>query len=139
MGGAPASPEELVRSVSGDGAENDFDKLLQQLRKEPSNDVELAAKFGLYETYGEQVEKMRKMLFELHEENKETLPDAVKKDFEKQLTEIDSAEMMGIPDGAHGWFVYHMLKQAGKNNDSMGHIMGNFEKRLEFLATNDQD
>lgn len=134
-----SAPSVLARVPSGDGADDEFQKLLQQLRNEPTGDDELAAKFGLYETYGGQVEKMRSTVFGLYDENKPALPDAVKNDMEKQLQQIDREEAMGIPDDAHGWFVYHMMKQAGCNNESMSGIMENFEKRLEFLANNDQD
>lgn len=140
--GAP-TPSALVRGASDgsrDGSEEDeFQNLLKQLRKEPSDDTEMAAKFGLYETYGQQVEKMRGTLFGLYDENKATLPEAVRKDLEKQLKKVDSAEAMGIYDEAREWFVYQMMKKAGDNNTNMGNVMDGFEKRLEFLAANDQD
>jgi len=141
-----AAPAVLRRAVSdesdgggGAGEGDDFQKLLNQLQREPTNDEELAAKFGLYETYGEQVQKMRGTLFGLYDENKETLPDSVKKDTEKQLKNIDSAEAMGIPDDARGWFVYHMMKRAGRNNETMNTVMTDFEKKLEFLANSEQN
>jgi len=138
-GGAPSA---LVAGRAGGGsvaADEDFHQLLQQLRTEPGNDDEMAAKFALYEAYGTQVEKMRSTLFGVYSENKPTLPDAVKNDMDKQLKKVDSAEAMGIPDDARGWFVYHMMAKAGKNNDHMGLIMEAFEKKLEFLAQNDQE
>lgn len=133
------APAELGRATSGDRPDDDFHTLLQQLRNEPSNDEEMAAKFNLYETYGQQVEKMRGTLFGLYEDNTPTLPDSVKQDMEKQLKKVDRAEAMGIPDDARGWFVYHMMAQAGRNNEDMSNVMEGFEKKLEFLAKNDQD
>jgi len=46
---------------------------------------------------------------------------------------------MGIPDDSNKWFVYHMMKQAGKNNKSMAAILGDFEKKLDFLAKSEQE
>lgn len=135
-------PAMLMRATSGgsaEDAETEFDKLLNQLKAEPTNDDELTAKFGLYETYSEEVTKMRATVFGIYDENKATLPQAVKSDMEKELKHIDREEAMGIPDEARAWFVYHMMRQAGKNNESMGGVMEHFEKKLEFLASNDQD
>merc|ERR1711879_548355 len=39
---------------------------------------------------------------------------------------------------AHGWFVFHMMKKSGKNNETMTIVMDAFEKKLEFLAKNEQ-
>merc|ERR550525_178839 len=74
----------------------------------------------------------------LYEDNRPALPEAVQKDMEGRLKKVDVAETMGIYDDAKGWFVYHMMAQAGKNNHTMSTIMDGFEKKLEFLATNDQ-
>merc|ERR1712176_331248 len=46
--------------------------------------------------------------------------------------------MGGIPDDAREWFVYHMMRQAQKNNTKMGGILDGFEKKLEFLGANEQ-
>jgi len=137
--GAPTSSALVLVPGGSSGNEDEFQKLLQQLRIEPTDDTEMAAKFGLYETYGTQVEKMRATLFGLYDENKETLPGAVRKDLQMQLEKVDSAEAMGIYDEAREWFVYQMMKKAGQNNTNMSTIMDGFEKRLEFLAANDQD
>jgi len=137
-----AAPSALVRAVSGEAAEaaeSEYEALLNQLKAEPTADDELMAKFGIYETYSEEVSQLRGTVFSLYEENKPSLPDAVKNDMERQIKGIDKAESMGIPDDARGWFVYHMMRQAGKNNTHMNGVMDNFEKKLEFLASNDQD
>jgi len=139
-----SEPAALQRDVSGGGAgaasaQDEFEKLLEQLKAEPSNDEEMGAKFMLYETYSEEVTKMRKTLFDFFEENKAAVPDAVQKGMEKELKSIDREESMGIPEHIRVWFVYHMMKQAGVNNTAMGGIMERFEKKLEFLANNDQD
>jgi len=135
-----AAGPSLARAMSDEGgAEDQFEKLLEQLRNEPIADDEVTAKFGLYETYGEEVTKMRTTVFGLYDENEATLPSAVKNDMEHQLKKLDAAEAMGIPDDARGWFVFHMMRQAGRNNATMGSVMEHFEKKLEFLANSDQD
>merc|ERR1712046_92728 len=98
----------------------------------------MGAKFLLYEGYASEVEEMRGTLFKFHEDSRPTVPAAVATDMDKQIKGIDSREAMGIPDDARGWFVYHMMRQAEKNNLKMAGILDGFEKKLEFLASNDQ-
>merc|ERR1711988_759840 len=45
---------------------------------------------------------------------------------------------MQIPDRSREWFVYHMMRQAEKNNLKMAGILDGFDKKLKFLAQNDQ-
>jgi hypothetical protein len=136
-----ANVSDMVRQTAAQdrSADAEFASLLLQLQREPNNDEELTAKFALYETYSQQVERVRERLFALYEESCPTLPQAVAKDVDKQLKRIDRAEAMGIPDDAREWFVYHMMKQAGKNNKSMLAILEDFEKKLDFLAKSEQE
>lgn len=117
---------------------NTVEALLHQLRQEPKDEAECSAKFLLYEGYASEVEQIRGDLFKFHEENGPTLPAAVAADMDKQVRSIDSTEAMGIHDGAREWFVYHMMRQAEKNNKKMAGILESFEKKLQFLASNDQ-
>lgn len=112
--------------------------LLQQLRTEPKDDAEQSAKFLLYSNYSEGVEEMRHSLFKFYEESRPTVPGPVATDMDKQIKGIDSTRAMGIPDDAREWFVYHMMRQAERNNLNMANILESFEKKLEFLASNDQ-
>jgi hypothetical protein len=114
------------------------ESLLRQLRKEPENEQECAAKFMLYEGYGSEVEQMRNTLYRFYEESKPNVPEALASDMSKQLKGIDTQEAMGIPDHSREWFVYHMMRQAERNNLKMAGILDGFEKKLEFLAANDQ-
>lgn len=116
----------------------DLDPLLQQLRVEPSDAEELAAKFGMYETYGQELERLRTGLFAFYENNKESLPPAVAREMERQLGSVDSHQAMGIPDTAHDWFVYHMMKQAERNNRKMNVVLRGFSQKLAFLAKCEQ-
>jgi len=134
-----AGEPSALGQLSNEAADKEFHELLKQLKTEPTGDQELQAKFQLYESYSEEVVKMRATVFGLYEDNKPTLPEAISAEMKRQLDRIDSDVNMGIQDDAREWFVYLMMRQAGANNSTMGLILDNFEKRLEFLAKNDQD
>jgi len=127
-------------SAKGRGkcAMSTVDNLMTQLRKEPQNEAECAAKFNLYEGYGTEVEQMRGTLLKFHEETRLTVPVVIKADMDAQVKGIDTTEAMGIPDDAREWFVFHMMRKAERNNFKMAGILDGFEKKLEFLAANDQ-
>lgn len=112
--------------------------LLDQLRTEPTDDEEAQAKFAMYETYSEEVGRMREALFSFHVQHRDSLPSAVEQHIAKELKGIDSASAMGLPDDTPEWFVFHMMKQATKNNRIMEGVLKGCEKKLEFLATNEQ-
>lgn len=112
--------------------------LLDQLRKEPREEAECTAKFLLYEGYATEVEEMRGTLFKFYEESRPTVPPVVAGDMDSKIKGIDTTEAMGIPDNAREWFVFHMMRQAERNNLHMASILDGFEKKLEFLASNDQ-
>merc|ERR1740138_588235 len=105
---------------------------------ERSGEAECAAKFLLYEGYGREVEGQRETLLKFHGESRETLPAAVVHDMDRRVGAIDSREAMGIPDDAREWFVYHMMRQAERNNFAMAKTLSDFEQKLAFLAKNDQ-
>merc|ERR1719442_92277 len=123
------------RRPSGAGA---VQALLEQLRSEPDSEAECAAKFVLYEGYGREVEDQRETLLKFHGESRETLPAAVARDMDRRVGAIDSREAMGIPDDAREWFVYHMMRQAERNNFHLAKMLSDFEQKLAFLAKNDQ-
>lgn len=135
LAGPAARPGRRLQPGSG-GSE--MDTMLAKLRHEPKDEAECSAKFLLYEGYATEVEDMRGTLLSFHEENKSSLPHAVAVDMDKTLESIDSRESMGIPDDARGWFVYHMMRTAERNNLKMAGILDTFEKKLEFLRSNDQ-
>eukprot|EP00932_Pfiesteria_piscicida_P004593 SRR837773.14500.p2 GENE.SRR837773.14500~~SRR837773.14500.p2 ORF type:complete len:142 (+),score=51.38 SRR837773.14500:28-426(+) len=57
---------------------------------------------------------------------------------DRQLARIDCAEAMGVPDDVREWIVFHMMRQAERNNMKMAGILEGLEKKLQFLATNEQ-
>jgi hypothetical protein len=142
-----ASPRANARSRPGGAVPrrgssenaNSIATLLQQLKTEPRDEAECTAKFLLYEGYAAEVEEMRGTLFKFYEESRPTVPAIIAGDMDKKIKGIDSTEAMGIPDRAREWFVFHMMRQAERNNLNMASILDGFEKKLEFLASNDQD
>ena len=135
-----------LTALGNDGLQEDgrasggqsIEELLAQLRTEPANEEECAAKFMLYEGYAREVEEMRNTLLKFNDETRPTLPPTVAADLGNQIGKIDSTEAMGIPDDVREWFVFHMMKKAERNNVSMARILESFEKKLAFLANNDQ-
>lgn len=117
--------------ASGNAAADD---LLRQLRAEPRENEECAAKFMLYETFFSQVEETRGSLLDFYRESVPSVPAAVAADMDKHIKAIDSELAMGIPDDTRNWFVYHMMRTATQNNSKMAGILHDFEKRLEYLA-----
>lgn len=123
--------------ASGDAA---VDDLLTQLKVEPHEAEECAAKFMLYETFFSQVEQTRGNLLEIYNVNCPTglppkVPTAVAAVMRQHIEAIDSHEAMGIPDDTRNWFVYHMMRQASQNNGNMAGILNGFEKKLELLLS----
>lgn len=132
---APAAPAGGAAPGSADAA---VEALLEEMRVEPEDAQACAAKFGLYEGYAEQVQKMRETLFKFHADSAPTVPPAVAQGMDRQLKAIDRHEAMAIYDDAREWFVFQMMRQAEKNNRGMASILEDFEKKLDFLAKSDQ-
>merc|ERR1719336_62740 len=122
-----------------DSAAESIEELLRQVKTEPAEDEEIAAKFSIYEGYSSQLEAIRKLLFEFHAESAPTVPAVLQSDWRRQLKGVDSAEAMSVPDdGGRVWFVYHMLKAAERNNRKMTRVLDDFRHKIDLLAKNDQ-
>lgn len=132
---APVAPAGVASRA---GPADTVQTLLAQLRREPASESECYAKFMLYEGYASEVEQMRATLFKFYDESHPTCPPVIAAGMQKEMKSIDTAESMGIPDQSRDWFVYHMMRQAERNNTKMASILDGFEKKLEFLASNDQ-
>lgn len=128
-----------VGAAATEGGTEGIEELLKQVRTEPTEDAECAAKFSIYEGYSSQLEGIRKLVFEFYEESAPTVPPAVKDNWQRQLKKVDSLAAMSVPDDDERiWFVYHMLRTAEKNNRSMTGILQSFREKIELLAKNDQ-
>jgi len=139
LSSAPVNVDGDAPRRSEEPENNGVEAVLAQLKKEPKDEAECHSKFCLYAEYGEEVQNMRTEFVNFIDASQSDVPSAVASDMQKAKKRIDSAEAMGIPDDdGHTWFVYHMMKQAIKNNKNMGSILTQFEQKLEFLRNNAQ-
>lgn len=131
----PASRQAgAIRNGSGPTS---VDMVLRDLKAEPSDDVERAAKFGLYEAYFAEVESMRGILVKFHAESRPLLDAEAAAWMDRQLQEVDSRQNMGIFE-TEDWFVYHMMRQAHVNNCKMTSKLDLWEDKITNLCAGDQ-
>jgi hypothetical protein len=118
---------------------SELDSLLMQFHSEPTNDVELLAKFTLYETFLETVITLREETMRFWSENKDLFDPSSRQLAQNEITHIDRPETMGIlVDDAYArgrWFVYDMTKKVNENNKLIGKILANLRTRLEMLSS----
>jgi len=117
--------------------------LLNQLRKEPKEEAEVTAKFGLYEDYLGTVEDSRKAAYDFWAECKPDFEavnnsEHVIKAIEKEFKDIDSGDNLGIVFNANRWFVYDMTVKAEQNNVKLKNSMHNLEIKLDLLDKEDE-
>jgi len=121
---------------------NAMSSVLNQLRREPTNDAELAAKFQLYETFLQTVIDSRKATYDFWKDCKADFAAAagnVVTQVEKDLKDIDSQDNLGIVFHEHRWYVYDMTVQADKNNEMIKGVLKKIETKLELLGKDDDD
>jgi len=125
--------------------DNSMDALLRQLRREPTDDEETQAKFALYENFLATVEASRKATYDFwddcreeFEENAASSQNAVAQ-VEADLRAIDGEDNLGIVFMENRWFVYDMIVQADKNNETLKKALHNIEIKLELLQKEDDD
>jgi len=114
--------------------------ILEQLRREPTKDEEMQAKFKLYEEFLKNVEKSRKATHQFWKECQEEFQQAqgnVARDVEKSLKDIDHEDNLGIQFNEHRWFVYDMTVKADSNNSKLEAVLKTIERKLEMLQKND--
>ena len=147
--------------------ETGIDALLLQLVEEPTDDVEIEAKFQLYENFLDGVSTVREETFLFWSENKSLFEGAVLAASERAMKELDTTEAMGLDDDTQGfsmsdsgstqasstggfrgfyrsstkpkWFVYHMTKKANDNSIKIGNTLGVLRGRLELLQKELED
>jgi hypothetical protein len=109
-------------------SEEDIQRALDELKNEPTDDVELARKFELYEAYFSQVLELRTELFGLWEKGRDALGDSDMARIGNEMRRIDGFENLTIPEQSRFWFVYHMMKKASENHLKMQRILDNLEE-----------
>jgi len=133
---------QLADDVQVDDA-NSMNAILNQLRREPANEQEMATKFGLYEDYLKTVEDSRKATHDFWAECK---PDFVEhagsqhiiQSIETTISDIDKGDNLGIVFHPNRWFVYDMTVKADQNNDKLKNCMHDLEIKLELLDKDDE-
>jgi len=129
LGAAPEQVEEEGQA--------EFATLLDQLRCEPVEELEVEAKFNLYSTYLETVEKTRNALLQFWAEAEEDFHADGRREVAHLLKKIDSADNMGVEFVEGRWFVYDMTRKAGSNCKLMGQTLATIKSRLELLGRED--
>jgi len=113
---------------------SEFQALLEKIKTEPTDDEEIAANFKLYEQYLETVELVRKSVFELWSESKESFPQSAVRTIEHELQRVDSQANMEINFDSGRWFVYEMTQKAEMNRQLLLKLSKSIQTRLELLA-----
>jgi len=134
MGLALAAPVEAIEEEG----QKEFQELLNELRIEPSDEAEQAAKFGLFTEYLGTVEQLRNETHSFFDECKEDFHASGRSDLECKIKKIDSQENMGVDFVEGRWFVYDMTKKAGDNCGLIGNVLALIKVRLELLARQDE-
>ena len=144
---ASLAAEGLARQLSNgaDGSEvpataavtDDIEGVLRELREEPADEEECAAKFGVFEGYLSTVEKVRGDTFKFWDDAKAEFGDGARATVEAGLKRLDCPESMGLSDDAFGgggvWFVQPMARQASKNNAALTSTLASLRTKLELL------
>lgn len=113
---------------------SEFQTLLQKIITEPTEDEDIAANFKLYEQYLETVELVRKSVFDLWEESKDSFPASAKATIERDFAQIDGHANMEINFDSGRWFVYEMTRKAEANRQLLLTLSRSIQTRLELLA-----
>merc|ERR1719482_373397 len=120
----------------GGGADGDggaLDALLAQLRAEPADDAEAAAKFGLYEAHAEAVATVRDALFTLWAGARADVGDGAPV-FERALRGVDARANLELDEDSRYWFVYSMATAVSANEAKIARVMRELRAKLEMLA-----
>jgi len=124
--------------------EGDMRQILNQLKREPTVESEVKAKFGLFEDYLATVEDSRNATHDFWKQCKPDFEAAVDnsehviKTIEKQIKDIDGEDNLGIMWSDHRWFVYDMTVKADQNNQKLKACLHNLEIKLELLDKDDE-
>ncbi len=127
---------DAVDDALGGGADGDggaLDALLAQLRAEPADDAEAAAKFALYEAHAEAVATVRDALFTLWAGARADVGDGAPV-FERALRGVDARANLELDEDARFWFVFSMATAVSANEAKIARVMRELRAKLEMLA-----
>jgi len=130
---ANITPAEADAEIDAD----ELTQLLQQLRREPDNDEERAAKFVLYEKYADTVSDARKATLEFWQEALLEFEGGARAKVEHDIKKLDGHQNLGFDfaQAAQRWFVYDMVQQAHRNADTIEQLLSGIRTKLELLGS----
>lgn len=111
--------------------------LLKQLEVEPTDDVELTAKFALFESILQTVTVIRDQTLEFWNENNDLFEGGMRMAAQREVDKMDAEDCLGIVDDPRRWFVYGMTKKANDNSVKIAEILSLLRSRLEQINTLD--
>ena len=115
--------------------ESETKLLLEQLKKEPTEEDDFAVKFSIYENLSQTVGTIREGLFEFWKENQSAFEGDTLRQTQRKLDNIDKDEnMLGIPDDSTTWFVYFMAKTSYSNQTKLNKVLSEMRATLALLA-----
>lgn len=129
-------PVSTVATEAVDAKERD--DALSDLKVEPTNDEQRAAKFKIFETFSGQLDAVRSALLSLVAGSVATFPTSVAAGVQQQVKQLDDTANMSIADAGRYWFVYDMSKMVFNNCDKMRHVSTSVEQKAAFLANSTQ-
>merc|ERR1719326_1070471 len=116
-----------------DAVDDALGSLLAQLRVEPADDAEAAAKFALYEAHAEAVATVRDALFTLWAGARADVGDGAPV-FERALRGVDARANLELDEDARFWFVFSMATAVSANEAKIARVMRELRAKLEMLA-----
>jgi hypothetical protein len=133
--------EEGISAVSeaADGSA-DLEKLLEQLKVEPIDAVELEAKFTIFDEYLSTVVLLRDQVYSLWARGMPRLEAAgtAAANIARRLKSIDGFENLAVEEPRHGqWIVYGMARCAARNHAALSSVLREIETKLALVARDD--
>lgn len=129
----------VVAVASSEAGVTEIRSLLQQLVSEPSVDVEIEAKFALFETFHATVVTIREEILKFWTDNEHLFTGGVRSSCEREIAAIDRHEALGIVDDPSKWFVYGMTRKAHDNSLVISGALAKFRSRLQLLSQELED
>lgn len=139
---ADALPAQLasvgLSSIPAPSAAEGFPALLQSLSREPTDSVEVTAKYTIFENYLETVVAIREQTIAFWQSNRTQFDGQALLAGDKSIAAIDNEQSLGIQDTSYHWFVYDMMQKAHQNHCIITNTLAEIKRKLELLMTNEE-
>lgn len=117
----------------------EIDSLLEELSIEPTNDLEIRAKFTLFESFLSTVVAIRENTTGFWEQNSHLFVGSAYSTAQAEMSSIDSTNALGVDDDPRKWFVYSMTKKAHQNGKFISVVLAKMRTRLSLLSDESSD